>query len=108
MSLKSIPTSDDPFYRQVTALEGTDYVLTFNYNQRENVYYLTVSTADDVDIVRGIKLVCKWHLFAGHIDTRLPPGILMVLPRTTDDSPPGLGELGAGKRCELVYLEVNA
>lgn len=104
MSLITLPTTDDPFYKQVTALDGVDYTLTFTYNQREDVFYLTIGDATGADIVRGLKLVCLWPLLLGQTDPRLPKGILMVVSNTTDDSPPGLADLVSGGRCELVYL----
>lgn len=107
MSLITIPTTNDPFYKQVTALDGVDYTLTFTYDQREDCFYLTIGDATDVDIVRGIKLVCLWPLLLGKVDDRLPQGTLMVISNTTDDSPPGIDDLIDGGRCELVYQEVE-
>jgi len=104
MSLITIPTTDDPFYKQVTSLDGVDYTLTFTYDQREDVFYLTIGDAVDNDIVRGLKLVCLWPLLLGKVDARLPKGTLMVISNTTDDSPPKLADLVSGGRCELVYL----
>ncbi len=44
--LLSIPTSPGvPFYQQTTSLDGADYTLTFTYNQREGIYYLTIGTS---------------------------------------------------------------
>jgi hypothetical protein len=104
VTIQVIPTFAYPFWTQVTALDGVDYTLTFTYDQRESVFYLTISDAVGNDIVSGVKLVCKWPLLAGKRDVRLPPGVLMVLSNTTDSSPPGLEDLVAGGRCQLFYL----
>lgn len=102
--LFSIPTSPDtPFYKQFTSFDGVNYLLTFTYNQRENIFYLTIGDEASNDIKRGLKLVTNWPLFVGHVDERLPRGTLMVISNTTDKSSPGIGELGAGRRCELIY-----
>lgn len=103
----SIPVSDDPFFKQFTSIDGKDYLLTFTYNQRELCYYLTIGTEATEDIVRGLKLVCSWPLLLGHRDERLPKGTLMVVSNTTDSTTPDLGELGVGKRCELMYFSVG-
>lgn len=104
MAVLLIPTTSDPFYEQVTNLDGTDYVLRFKYNQRENCWYLTVGLPDGTDLVRGIKLVCHWPLLRRFTDERLPLGELVVISNTDDDSPPGLEELGEDLRTELTYF----
>ncbi len=100
----SIPVSEEPFFKQFTSLGGQDFLLTFTYNQREACYYLTLGTASGVDICRGLKLVCNWPLLLGKRDERLPLGTLMVVSNTTDTETPDIGELGIGKRCELLYF----
>lgn len=103
--LLTIPTTNDPFYTQITALDGVDYRLRFNYNQREDGWYITIATSEDVDLATGIKLTVGWPLLLGLTDERLPQGTLMVISNTTDDSPPKLDDLQPNGRCELTYLE---
>lgn len=106
MAILTIPTtSDTPFFSQVSQLEGVDYVFVFVYNQRENCYYLSLETVAGDEIVKGLKLVCNVPLLLKTIqgNLALPPGQLFVASsETSDDSPPGLNELGA--RCELIYF----
>ena len=106
MSTVAIPT--DPtllFWSQTTTLDGVPYLLTFRYNSREQVYYLMIQSSDaSTTYLQGVKLVPSYPLLRGA--GLNPPGELCVACySSTDDSPPALGELGAGLRCELLYIE---
>ena len=99
-----IPTSSNVFYNQITTLDGTDYILEFRFNARENVWYLIVSLTDSTVLAGGIKLVSNFPLLQKYADSRMPPGEMIVMAPSSDDSPPGQFELGAGLRCQLFYL----
>ena len=108
MAITQIPTATDPFYDMVVNLEGTDYKLTFNYNQREDATYLSISTPDGDDIVNGIKVVSNWPLLHKWADPRLPPGELICFANTqTTDPAPGLGAITVGGAFTLTYLSSN-
>lgn len=100
-----IPTSTDPLYTQTSALDGVEYTLSFAFNGREKCWYLSIGTAAGVPIVSGLKIMANTYLLQRYTDDRLPPGELIAFTTSTDDSPPGLEELGAGLRCELLYLD---
>lgn len=101
----SIALLQEPFFDITTELDGTSYLLSIRYNSREERYMLSISTPDGEEIAKGAALVCDWKLFSNVADDRLPPGMLMVTASGPDNSPPKLGELGFGLRCELVYIE---
>lgn len=103
-----VPTFSDAFYTQATSLDGRVYVLEFRYNQREKTWYLTVSLTDGARLVSGVKVVCSRPLLRRFADHRLPEGDLMAVSNTEDTSPPGLEELGIGKRVTLTYREARA
>lgn len=102
-----IPTFTDPYYDQTVTLDGRPYLLTFRYNQREDRWYMDVADVDsNADIANGIKIVvgvdllAKWRYLAN-----CPAGVLVCNNNSqTDDSAPGLSELGPGLRCELMYI----
>jgi hypothetical protein len=96
---------DTPHFDQVTNLDGVEYLLQFRYNQREERFSVSIGSPDGTIYHRSAVIICNWPLFQDNPDPRLPPGMLMVIPSGNDDSPPTLGELGPGKRCELMYLE---
>ena len=99
-----IYTREDPYYSQRTQLDGRDYVLTYAYNEREERWYLSIADEDEVPIATGIKLVANWSLLHPYrYDARTPPGQITCSDISGDGTPPKLAELGAGKRCELLY-----
>lgn len=101
----SIPMLDEPHVDMTVNLDGTDYVLSFRYNQRAQTYALSIYTPEGEELAKGATLVCRWPLFRNRTaEKRLPPGVLVVLPNGNDGTPPKIGELGPGKRCELIYL----
>lgn len=105
MSVLNIDTDQSAlFWDQTTTLDGVPYLLTFRYNSREEVYYLQIQSADgSITYAQGIKIVANYPLLRQYGDT--PPGELMAMSTTPDDSPPQLGELGVGARCVLMYIE---
>ena len=107
MSTLVIPTQTTaPFWSQTVLLDGVSYLLTFQYNFREAVYYLQIQSADgSITYAQGIKLVSNYLLLA-YAGVMAPPGDMMALScSTTDDSPAQLGELGDGQRVTLLYME---
>ncbi|HYQ47152.1 MAG TPA: hypothetical protein VER11_34515 [Polyangiaceae bacterium] len=109
MATLLVPTTPGvPFYTQKTRLDGVDYVLSFRHSQREDRWYLSIADAEEVPILTGLKLVTNWPLLQAYrFDPRVPPGELMASTLTTDDSPPGLNELGEGLRVQLIYFEAG-
>ncbi len=108
-----IPTSTElSDYRQVTNLEGRDYVLAFVHNTREDRWYMNLADQDESPIVDGIKVVAEIDLLQRVTDPRRPPGKIvardLTAPDPTDDQPkilsedPGLRDLGG--RITLLYF----
>jgi hypothetical protein len=104
MTVQLVPTTNNSFYAQTTTLEGTPYLLSFAYSQREDCWYLSIADSNAVDIYNGIKLICNNPLLFKCKDPRRPPGDFVVISSTTDIDPPGLNDLvpNAG-RCQLMY-----
>jgi len=98
------PTGASPFYSQTTALDGTPFILSFQYNQRGDVWYLSIATLDGDAVASGIKLVVGWDLLLKCASPSRPPGTFIVVSNTTDLSPPGLNDLAPGGRCYLDYI----
>lgn len=100
----AIPTSSDPFYTQITRLDGVAYELSFRFNQRELAWYLSIALEDGTELARGIKIVVGIDLLRRRKhDLRLPQGLLVAVTNTNDDSPPGLADLGIDRRVTLTY-----
>lgn len=105
MAVFVIPTFTDPFYTMTVALEGRDYVFEFRYNQREDVWYFSIGLPDGTTIAAGLKVVCRREFLHRIADVRLPRGTLLAVSNELplDESPPGLEELGEGRRVQLIY-----
>lgn len=94
-----------------TRLDGRDYVLRLLWNGREGRWYLTVSDVSGAVLVSSVKVVCNTDLLGASAERPyrrwsedLPPGELWAIDQTADGSPPGIDELGEGKRVELTYF----
>ncbi len=98
-----IPLVVEPPYEQITTLDGTDYVVTFNTNWRENTINVSLALTDGTVLCSGIKLVCNYPLLQKYPDPRVPNGELFCIALTSDDSPPGPTDLLDGGRCILIY-----
>lgn len=106
MSVLLIPTSADPYQTQKVRLDGTDYLLSLSYNQREDRLYLSLADDEENPIVSGIKVLANFPmLFRYRYNPAVPAGEIFAFDLTTDGSPPSLAELGEGLRCELTYIE---
>lgn len=102
MSLE-IPTfTDSAFYTQTVLLEGKAYNLRFRYNTSMDRWYMHLADDADIPILDGVKLVCNKALNRLSADPRNPTGVLMCQSQTSDDSPPGLKDLG--DRVRLFYF----
>lgn len=53
----SLPLFDEPDYNYAVNLQGQSYILDFKYNERAQLYFLSVYTAENVPIILGVALV---------------------------------------------------
>lgn len=110
MAIEIVPTRENSAtYRQRTALDGRDYILTFTFNQREWRWYLDIEDQNALPILSGYKLCANENILQCVTDLRRPPGVLVAMDmRSTGLTPteprdPGYEELG--DRVKLVYIE---
>jgi len=91
-------------WSQRTALDGRDYVLTFDWIGRLSRWCLHLRDGDGAAIRTGMILNTGTLLLRGVVDPRRPPGELAVVDRTgRGDADPGIDDLG--ERFALVYLD---
>lgn len=91
-------------WTQRSTLDGTEYVLTFDWLQRLGLWSLTLADTDGVPIRGGVLLTLGTLLLRGVSDARRPPGDLVVIDATgVDDLDPGFSDLGS--RFLLVYAD---
>lgn len=103
-----IPTvAGNPNYTMRTRLDGRDYLLRFQWNQREERWYFDIFADTNEPLAVGIKIIPNRPLLRFYQwDQRLPPGEFVANIDIADDSPPGLYEMAIGERCELTYFPV--
>lgn len=99
MSL-TLATFAYPLYEMRTLLDGREYILTFDYNGREDRWYMTVADIDGSAIYRGVKMVTGIPLLARCADRRRPAGDFMVIGPTD----PGFEQWGTDGTAVLVYF----
>jgi hypothetical protein len=101
-----VPTLSDgtPYYSQRTNLDGVDYQLDFQWSTRESRWYLSLRDTSGDLLAGPAKINTNWLIF--HRRYRrpgMPTGEIWCLSLGSSTDPPGLDELGAGRRCELTY-----
>lgn len=114
MTVLLVPTpvgTDAPDRTLRTRLDGRDFLLRLVWNGRESRWYMTVSDSGGTVLVSGVKVLANWPLLSTTDDQPyrrwnpdLPPGDLIAVDLTTDGTPPGIDELGEGKRVEMTYF----
>lgn len=101
-----IPTDNKgrALYDQTATLDGTVYLLHFQWNTRENCWYLRLTLPSGYLIAQGIKIVCNFPLLYKLADSNAPLGEIFAIAPSYDDSPPGFGDFANG-RVTLYYFE---
>ena len=98
MAIENVQTLADGsgHYRQSTPLDGQVFVLHFDFNVRENNWYLSVHDNEDEPIEGcvGRKLVVNYPVIQRSVSDAKPAGELIVVSELTDD--PALLQLGDG------------
>jgi hypothetical protein len=107
MATLLIPVLLDAAYSaQRTRLDGRDYLLEFAFNEREDRWYLSISDDESAPIITGLKLITGLPLLRFYrADPRVPPGELIAMTLSQDESPPAFSDFGAGRRVELTYFD---
>lgn len=94
---------DTPLFTVRVPLDGADFVFGLDYSGREDRWYMSIVDVDGAAVVRGIKLVENWPLLHKVSHINRPKGELMAFDGT-GGGPPGLRDLGKGRRVKLLYF----
>ena len=96
-----------PLFTQSVTLEGKDLVLRFDYNGREDRWYLDVRDEAGELVVGAVKVRCGQDLLAKARARAVLEGFLVALDLAgtpaSPGAPPGYADLG--RRVRLFYLE---
>jgi hypothetical protein len=104
MTITRIPTSiTDANYEFTISLDNVEYKLSFRFNSRDEAWYLTILTPDDIVLRAGIKVVNEWVLTRLWVAVNRPAGDLVTVNQGELLNPPLLDELGT--KALLDYLD---
>lgn len=97
-----LPTLTDgtEAYDQRTQLEGVEYLFSFRYNLRRELWTFSIAALDGRAILTGQTVHVGVPLNRRAV--RGPPGVFVAVSETNDLVPPMLHELGA--RVKLCYV----
>lgn len=87
-----IPQLGAPLFDERVSLNGTDYILLFDWHNRESRWYLTIYDAQGNVITAGIKLISGWPLYSREVSQLAPQGQFIVAD--PDTLPPALADFG--------------
>lgn len=105
-----IPTIYDgtPYYNQRTNLDGVDFQLDFQWSVREARWYLSIRDTLGELLAGPSKLFVNWPVFYRRGQrSGMPAGEIWCMSLGPSDDPPGLNELGQGRRCDLNYFSAG-
>jgi hypothetical protein len=104
-----LPTLTDgtEAYDQRTQLEGVEYLFSFRYNLRRELWTFSIAALDGTPILTGQTVHVGVALNRRAV--RGPPGVFLAISETDDLASPQLHELGERvKLCYLTAAEVAA
>lgn len=98
-----VPTTADgqSHWTQRTQLDGRDYLLTFDWQQRTGLWRCALADADGA-LIATLVLVTDYPLIDRCVDERRPPGELFL--RDSRGTTQDCGFSGLGTRFVLAYL----
>ena len=99
-------SSDTSFYVQRITLDGVEYDFEITWNDRDAHFYASLADTDGSIIARQRKVVVNQPMFQRETDSRIFPGILLLVDMSQEDVDPGLFDLG--KRCRLTYFDEDS
>lgn len=95
--MQIIPWPDFPEWEQQIQLDGVSYRLRGRYNTTSERWTMDILASDKSPIVLGIGIVRGVDLLLYHVDSRLPPGAMVVV----GDVEPN--RVNMGRSIQLVY-----
>lgn len=111
MAILELTTRVDlPAYSYVSTLDGTDYRLDYQFNDRmaegAGKWTMSISDAQGNLLIGPQPLVADWPLFNRFKDPRLPLGTLSAFDTSGQTKDPGRFDLG--DRVRMLYIEAGS
>lgn len=89
-------------FTQRTELDGHEYVLTFDWNERSSAWFFSIDDTDETPILSGKKITVGTDLLGGVVGSARPPGQIVCLEVSAQLIDPTLNSLGDTH--ELLYV----
>lgn len=86
-------------------LDDITYRFSFEWNDRDAGWYMSIADVDGVPLVSGRRVVLDYPLLSLYADARLPRGVLQAVDTSEAQAEPGLLDLG--DRVKLVYFSAG-
>lgn len=96
-----------PRWTQKVTMNGTLYKFYFSWNERQEIWQLSISDSDDNLLIGGLRLVPEIDLLAKYRVSvpALPPGMLIVVDKMSDLETAEIARDDFGKRYLLGYFD---
>jgi hypothetical protein len=102
-----IPLEDKigfPEFSFAIDFDGEEFILEFQYNERDSRFYLSVLDEDETVIAQSIKLVRNVPLLGTNINPKRPAGELFIFDNGANEEP-NMDNLGRG--LDLYYISLS-
>ncbi len=94
-----------PLYTERVTLDGRDYILRFDYAQREDRWFMSVDTPEGTTVRRGIKVTANYDVLKTCVHPDRPLGALLFLDvRRVNGAGEAPGFQDMGRTVKLVYI----
>lgn len=87
-----VPNLGVPLWEERVTLNGTEFLILFDWHDREQRWYITISDAQGNVITAGIKLVPGWPLYNRETLPQAPKGNFVIAD--PQNLPPALADFG--------------
>lgn len=87
-----------PLFDLRAELDGQTYRLVFDWNGRNERYYLTIYTDDGTLALAGVKMIANWPLLRKYPYENLPPGELVLADLTESGEQARIENIGEAFR----------
>lgn len=102
MTIQVLPTRTDiGRYNFELELDGQTYTFDFEWNDRDQGWYMTITDINENVLLAGRRIVLNWPLISRYRDAGLPAGTLEAIDTGSNDVEPGFADLG--DRVKLLY-----
>ena len=100
-----IPMFDLPAFSESITLDLKEYGFSFSWNTRGGFWSMSISDANGIPLVSGVRLVTMFPLLSQHPGTDMPSGDLFVYDSNpaTRTQEPGRKDFTEGRNLQLLY-----